>query len=195
MQVDVSSCGGADEQQLRLLESWLELSLENSSVDLDDPGSIGDDDSSLPACSSAMPRVIPNAGLERLHAHAQEAAKQASDSGSSASSDFVRTLEECQRTWDLCVALWGRLEEQDLFAYGQDSHQVTMLRKEALSRWLSKAVAPMAEADVSAAVLKKDAMGEMLALLSGNKFAEACQRAQVSSHSVLIIVKKCVELK
>ena len=173
LQVTISSYGSTDEQQLRLLESWLELSLEYSSVEMEDSPS---EDGPGPA-SAPIPRIAPSAGLDSLHAHAQEASKQLSDAGSAPES-FGRALREVRRVWDLCVALWGRLEEQDIFAFGPDSHEVTLLRREAVSRWLAEAVAPEAERDLRRAAEGGDAVGEVLAMLSGDRLAEACQRAQ-----------------
>ncbi len=163
--VQVCPHGYPDEQQLRLLESWLELSLENSSVDGE----------------STVPRIIPDDGVESLHAHAREASKQVSDAAVAPES-FGLALKETKRVWDLCVALWGRLhdQEEDMATYGQDTHEVTMQRKEAFSTWLEEAVAPQVAEDVRRCRedLKPDPVNEVLALLSGNRLAESCTRAQ-----------------
>ncbi len=67
---------------------------------------------------------------------------------------------------------------QDIFGHGPDSHEVTMLRREALSTWLAEVVTPAAERDLRRAALRGDAVGEVLALLSANRHSEACARAQ-----------------
>ena len=58
--------------------------------------------------------------------------------------------------WDLCLALWGRLrgvtmeedEEESRPQRGPDSHEVTILRREAVSEWLREVVAPSVREDV-----------------------------------------------
>ena len=102
--VRVSSYGApaGDAQQLNFLESWLELSLEYSLVDQEDSGAV-------------IPWVVPKDGREILHAHAREAAQQVAEAGPQAGETvFGRGLKEIKRIWDLSVALWGNLEEQEI---------------------------------------------------------------------------------
>ncbi len=130
---------------------------------------------------SPTPGIFPSPGLEALHAHACEASKQLSDAaaaGSSTSAAMSRRLRESKSVWDLCLALWGRIDEQDIFGYGPDSHETTMLRRERVSTWLRGAVAPAAEADAKKAALASDKVGAVLALLSAGRRAEACEAQQ-----------------
>ena len=66
--------------------------------------------------------------------------------------------------WDLCLALWGRLrvivpeDEPDdgdsRPQRGPDSHEVTMLRREAVSEWLREVVRPSVREDVRSAKMR-----------------------------------------
>ena len=57
---------------------------------------------------------------------------------------FNAALVECQNVFDLCIALWGKLSvDDDDEAGGRrklDSHEVTMMRREAFSKWMENVV-------------------------------------------------------
>ena len=72
--------------------------------------------------------------------------------------------------WDLCLALWGRLrgvtaedeEEESRPQRGPDSHEVTMLRREAVSEWLREVVAPSVREDVRRAKARGGGNGSVV---------------------------------
>ncbi len=71
------------------------------------------DDQEAEDAPPAVPRIVPDAGLDALHAHAAEASKQVADAANAGGSGgFARNLRESKHVWDLCLALWGKLEEQ-----------------------------------------------------------------------------------
>lgn len=171
--VNITSYGKAlEEEQLRFIESWLEVSLENSAVEFDGAG---------------HPRIEPNSGLESLQAHVEEATRHVAMQDT-AEEKFGRALKEIKCIWDLCSALWGHLEDRREEAdagqdYGPDSHEVTMLRREAVSTWLEDIV------DTSDRIEKnRSPVGETLALLSGNKLLEACDNAHESGDHYAALV-------
>ena len=109
--------------------------------------------------------------------------------------------------WDLCLSLWGRLrgvtaedEEHDdgeaRLQRGPDSHEVTMLRREALSEWLREVVAPSVREDVRRAKMRggntSAAAGgnvdQILAHLSGNDVSEACNVAHRTGNHYAALV-------
>ena len=61
---------------------------------------------------------------------------------------------------------------------GLETHDVTMRRKEALSKWLESAVEATAEECVRAAKSKGHFPAELLAMLSENRLERVCERAQ-----------------
>ncbi len=149
--VNVSSYGRVDEEQLRSLESWLEVGLENSHC-------VTDED----LLEELGPRFEAEPGLDTLHAHVQEATAQLARE-TECEERFGRALRESKVTWDLCLALWGRLRNQDeLDRSGPDSHEVTMLRREALSKWLSDVVGPAVREDVRQAKLAGNDLQQVL---------------------------------
>merc|ERR1719206_830948 len=82
------------------------------------------------------------------------------------------------------MALWGKLEgtcdeeEEEPASTGLETHDVTMRRKEALSKWLESAVEATAEECVRAAKSRGNLAAELLALLSENRLERVCDRAQ-----------------
>ena len=118
----------------------------------------------------------------------------------STSKEFSIALREAKHVWDLMVALWGRLpfamdqpneEDMEVTESGgvegtcnaTDSHEITMRRKEALSAWLEAVVEFKIKEDFKSAKQRsstsiKSLVEEELALLSGNKLKETCDRSQ-----------------
>jgi len=91
-------------------------------------------------------------GQEALHGHAEQAAQLVS-ACESENRSFATSLKETQHIWDLCVALWGKLtiDEEEEGGGKQDSHKVTMMRREAFSKWLENVVAEDVQNDVQKA--------------------------------------------
>ena len=75
------------------------------------------------------------------------------------------------------VALWGRVEdvtgEENL-----ETHNITMTRREAVSRWLEEVVGPRAKRDMDSAALNKNKVSGLLAELSGGGVSKACRALQ-----------------
>jgi hypothetical protein len=64
---------------------------------------------------------------------------------------FAAALAEWQNIWDLCLALWGHLDvDGDAPEEGghADSHEVTMRRREAFSKWLENVAENAVDADL-----------------------------------------------
>ena len=110
-------------------------------------------------------------------------------------------LKEAKVMWDLCLALWGRLrgivaeEEQDgetRLQRGPDSHEVTMLRREAVSEWLREVVSPSVREDVRRAKMMGNTtvgnVEQILAHLSGNDVSEACNAAHRTGNHYAALV-------
>ena len=92
-----------------------------------------------------------------MHGHADQAAQLVASSESENRS-FLTSLKEAQHIWDLCVALWGKLniDEDEEGGGKQDSHKVTMMRREAFSKWLENVVAEDVQEDVQKAQTSGD---------------------------------------
>lgn len=167
------------DQILDSFESWLEVHLENCVLSFDND----------------VPKLEAVEGLAGLHAHAEEAERQ-----DSIMNDLAG-IKEAKQVWDLCVALWGSLRPQrpstmimedndddddvaDLYQdlVGPDCHKTTMKRKAALTKWLEIVTSDHMRIDLEVARglgdSKKGCLDEILALLSGNKRLEACDKAQ-----------------
>ena len=69
-----------------------------------------------------------------------------------------------------------------------DTHKVTMERKEALTKWLEKVTSDSLAKDLQNARSSGDDLDEILALLSGNKRLEACDKAQDKSDHYLAML-------
>ena len=63
---------------------------------------------------------------------------------------------ETKNTWDLMLALWGRLDDEEEMEEVGETHSVTMARREAVSAWLEDVVGPSSRADLEKAVSKGD---------------------------------------
>ena len=75
------------------------------------------------------------------------------------------------------LALWGRVEDVS----GEESletHQVTMTRREAVSKWLEEVVGPRAKRDMDTAALNKNKVAGLLADLSRGNVSGACRGLQ-----------------
>ena len=75
------------------------------------------------------------------------------------------------------VALWGRVEdvsgEENL-----ETHNITMTRREAVSKWLEEVVGPRAKRDMDTAALNKNKVSGLLADLSRGNVSGACRGLQ-----------------
>ncbi|TRY63912.1 hypothetical protein TCAL_05590 [Tigriopus californicus] len=90
------------------------------------------------------------------------------------SKDGVDTLHS--HVFDLCEVLWGRVTEQQ--RYEPDSHEITMKRREGLSKWLHDAVGHLVKRNIERAKARGDHVDEVLALIEGHNVNEACEKAQ-----------------
>ncbi len=144
-------------------QSWIEMTLKHSEVDFEG--------------ECPMFRVNPEDAFELLELHVSEASDQlkAMDS-KSVPRKVANFLRETKKVFDLTKALWGKIPghgDEELRQF-QDSHLITMLRKQNVSNWLEEVVRPEVEKDL----LKNgnDAKA-VLNLLSGNKMSEACEKS------------------
>lgn len=117
--LETSSFGRVTDEQVVSIEHWLQVALDNAEVTLE--GRSDDPDNRTPKFS-----VKPS--VDTLHAYAEEAKGQLARQDSLEEA-FGRGLIEQKRIWELCLALWGRLREGEIFEYGMDSHETTMLRR------------------------------------------------------------------
>jgi nuclear pore complex protein Nup98-Nup96 len=149
--VSVTSYGRVNEQQLRSLESWLEVGLDNSTCVTEDED-----------LEELGPKFEAEAGRDTLHAHVEEASAQLAKEDE-AEERFGRALKENKVIWDLCLSLWGRLREEEevVGGGGQDTHEITMLRREALSKWLREVVATSVRDDIRQVKLRGDKDSDM----------------------------------
>jgi hypothetical protein len=69
---------------------------------------------------------------------------------------FSSALVEWQNIFDLCIALWGKLSDDDGGGGGRDSHEATMMRRDAFSKWLENVV----EGSVSEDLRKAQTSGD-----------------------------------
>lgn len=79
--------------------------------------------------------------------------------------------------FSLLVALWGRVEdvsgEENL-----ETHDITMTRREAISKWLEEVVSPCAKRDIDKAFLNKKKVSGLIADLSRGNVSGACRGLQ-----------------
>ncbi|GAB6029666.1 hypothetical protein CHUAL_005398 [Chamberlinius hualienensis] len=97
----------------------LDVQLTQTLIDVDDNG---------------IPFTITNSGVNLLHEHATVADVQAeqTDYGHHDYSFF----QHCKSVWNLTIALWGKLDEDDHIDES-DNYSSHAARREALSKWLS----------------------------------------------------------
>ena len=69
-----------------------------------------------------------------------------------------------------------------------ETHKITMDRKEALTKWLEKVTGDGLAKDLQNARSSGDHLDEILALLSGNKRLDACEKAQDKSDHYLAML-------
>ena len=149
-----TTCGPVDAAQLESLERWFETALATSTCEQDEVGG---------------PVFGPAATLDTLHSHAGEAARQRAELGEG-SLEWAAWVEGTAATWQLMVALWGRLEAAG--GTGEETvetHRVTVARRDALSAWLRQTVGPAARREVETAQLAKNPTKVVLANLSGGQ--------------------------
>ena len=79
--------------------------------------------------------------------------------------------------FSLMVALWGRVEdvtgEETL-----DTHDITMTRRDAVSKWLESVVGVKAKKDMETAALDRNVVAGAVANLSGGNVSSACRSLQ-----------------
>ena len=150
--------------QVESLRQWFNVALDNSAR-LDDVDGGG-----------AM--FVAVRSIDTLHNHQTEAAKQLNNL-TEASLEWNNWVNMFSQVWSLMVALWGRVEEvtgEEEF----ETHDITMTRREAVSRWLETVVDPKAKRDLETAALNKNVVGGVVADLSGGDVSGACRRLQQS---------------
>lgn len=158
-------------------ESWLEVHLENCVLSFDD---------------NDIPKIEIMDGVNALHAHAEEAQRQYSVT------QQLSGVKQIKDVLDLIVALWGRLRppkldedimEEDQEMPSQDTHKITMERKQALTSWLEKVSSDCIRKDLEKARNSGDFLAEILVLLSGNQRLAACDKAQEKSdHNLAMLI-------
>ena len=72
--------------------------------------------------------------------------------------------------------------------HAQETHKITMERKEALTKWLEKVTGDALAKDLQNARSSGDHLDEILALLSGNKRLDASEKAQDKSDHYLAML-------
>ena len=148
------TCGRPDSLQLESLEQWFGVCLASSSCHMDPVGG---------------PLYSPELSLDTLHSHAGEAARQRAELAE-ASLDWAGWVEAVDSSWQLVVALWGRLEEAGVTGEETvETHGVTVARREALSAWLEQRVGPAARKDGEQAELARCPPRGVLAQLSAGQ--------------------------
>ena len=93
-----TTCGPVDSSQVSSLEQWFNCALSTSTCALDEVGS---------------PVYAPDPSLDTLHEHAREALRQRGSLGE-ASLSWSNWVEGTAAAWQLMVALWGRLEAEQV---------------------------------------------------------------------------------
>ena len=160
--LDQTSCGPMDSAQARSLEEWFRVALATSTR-LEDGEAGG-------ARFSAV------GSIETLARHQAVAASQL-DALSEASLEWARWTEMVHQTWSLMGALWGRVDHLT----GEEtveSHDISMTRRQAVTRWLESVVGDTARRDSEAAALSRSKVGGVMAELSRGDVSSACKSLQ-----------------
>ena len=93
-----TTCGSVDSSQVSSLDQWFNCALSTSTCALDEVGS---------------PVYAPDPSLDTLHEHAREALRQRGCLGE-ASLSWSNWVEGTAAAWQLMVALWGRLDAEQV---------------------------------------------------------------------------------
>ena len=158
-----TSCGEMDPAQVRSLEDWFRVALATSTRTTDSQTGGG--------C-----RFSPVASVATLTSHQAVAAQQL-EGLSEASLEWAAWTEMVHQTWSLMGALWGSVDhltgEEVL-----ETHDISMTRRQALTKWLETVVGHQARQDMEAAALGRNKVGSVLAELSQGDVSSACKSLQ-----------------
>ena len=151
-----TSCGEMEPAQVRSLEDWFRVALATS--------------------TRTGSRFSPVASIATLTRH-QEVAAQQLDGLSEASLEWAAWTEMVNQTWSLMGALWGRVEHLT-GEEARETHDISMTRRQALTRWLESVVGDPARKDMEAAALSRNKVGGVIAELSRGDVSSACKSLQ-----------------
>ena len=161
-QLGQTSCGAMDVAQVRSLEDWFRVALATSTR--------------LEEGERGGARFRPVGSIETLTRHQAVAAEQL-DGLSEASLEWAHWTEMVHQTWSLMGALWGRVDhltgEESL-----ETHDTSMTRREAVTRWLESVVGDKARRDLERAALSRSKVGGVIAELSRGDVSSACKSLQ-----------------
>ncbi|XP_022797911.1 nuclear pore complex protein Nup98-Nup96-like [Stylophora pistillata] len=130
------------------------------------------------------PLFRPPSGVKALHHHAEVARrnKEATDPG-----PLRDAAEQICLVWDLVVALWGKLtedddddDESDIGAEeDRETYQNRVARKQALSNWLAEAAKTRISQEVDdTSFQESDHLKSIFSCLTGKQISRACHVAQ-----------------
>ncbi|XP_027054850.1 nuclear pore complex protein Nup98-Nup96-like isoform X1 [Pocillopora damicornis] len=132
------------------------------------------------------PFFQPSSGVKALHHHAEVARrnKEATDPG-----PLRDGAEQICLVWDLVVALWGKLTEDDDdddddsdigAEEDRETYQNRVARKQALSNWLAEAAKTKISQEVDNANFQEsDHLKSIFSYLTGKQISRACREAQL----------------
>jgi len=167
------------EWELSSLENWLQVAFENSERNIEEGG----------------PVFRPMESLSTLHTHYLEAYRQLQEC---TDEEQREKLHETKHTWDLMVALWGKInEQQEDNDHKEDMeednvrdriqqvsnvevHRETVARRVKFSAWLEQGVQPTSRRQIRGARERNDYLGRVRGMLCGGQVEEACEVLQKS---------------
>lgn len=159
-----------------LTEASLERVLEYSIVTCDEIS-----DSTEPAC----PHFRPVSDVELLHQLAETA------------SCFAQKDATVSNIFDLCVALWGRLDFYSPESDGESEYAISRARVESLSLWLEAVSNAAVQEEVEVALNdeknEESYLDAVFAHLTARQISEACVLAQDKGdhHLALLLAQTC----
>jgi len=147
-----------EEWELDSLENWLQVALNNSSLEVDDEDG---------------PHFSPIESVEALQNHYLEAASQLQDC---ADEERKEKLWQVKHTWNLLLALYDTLETQG--DTGVESHEDTIARRQLFSAWLQDAVQGSAQRALRTARENNNHLAKVHAILDSGDVESACDTLQ-----------------
>ncbi|XP_067841675.1 nuclear pore complex protein Nup98-Nup96 isoform X2 [Heptranchias perlo] len=128
------------------------------------------------------PLIVPQKGVEALHAYANWAQEAVAKS-----EETEGVVKNWSLAWTLCEAIWGNLKELEASFSPPTPYVQQLERRNAFSRWLSQTAEDKIEEEVAMSRHKSHVDG-VFSYLTGKRISEACKLAQQSGDHRLALL-------